>query len=387
MSSHAQKSISPDIVRQHRQNAASLLTERGADGLLLFRESNILAFCGIRFASTDRLACGLINTNGDMAMVMPAFEASLADGLIPAKNIITWTESDDPYVAIAKAAAQLGIDAGLILLDGYTWIDVHERLALAMRDATLRRDDGVIQQVRLIKSPEEVAALRAACIDTGRFYSFVSRHLAEGLTEMELSEIISEEGRKLGIAVDGALLQSGPSASIPHRPTGQRRITTGDAIIVDIVVEREGYHGDMTRTFAVGNMDAEILRAYQVVRRAQQTAIDAIKPGVTCESIDTIARDIIRDAGLGDYFVHRLGHGIGLDGHEPPYLVQGNHQRLEPGMCVTVEPGVYIPGAFGIRIEDVVVVTNDGCEVLTSSVPTDVSPQFATAAPALVTSA
>jgi Xaa-Pro aminopeptidase len=132
----------------------------------------------------------------------------------------------------------------------------------------------------------------------------------------------------------------------------------------------------MTRTFAVGRPDGEIRRAYAVVRDAQRAAIEAVRPGATCASVDQAARAVIQKAGLGDYFIHRTGHGIGLDVHEPPYLVRGNQQRLEPRMCVTVEPGVYVPGRFGIRIEDVVAVTKDGCQRLTNSVPTDVSEVF-----------
>jgi Xaa-Pro aminopeptidase len=147
-------------------------------------------------------------------------------------------------------------------------------------------------------------------------------------------------------------------------------------VIVDFVARRFGYHGDMTRTFSVGAVSDEIVSAYSAVREAQAAAIAAIKPGVTCEDVDRIARDVIEGEGLGDYFTHRLGHGIGLDVHEPPYLVQGNKQKLEIGMCVTVEPGVYVPDQFGIRIEDVIAVTENGCEILSASVPTDLSDCF-----------
>jgi D-alanyl-D-alanine dipeptidase len=182
--------------------------------------------------------------------------------------------------------------------------------------------------------------------------------------------------REAGLSPWGELIQGGESASVPHQATGRRRFRDGDAVVVDLVCRRNSYLGDMTRTFAIGRPEADVRRAYAVVRSAQRAALEAVRPGVTCEAVDRAARVVIERAGLGEYFVHRLGHGIGLDGHEPPYFVDGSRRRLAPGMCVTVEPGVYVPGRFGVRIEDVVAVTPDGCEILTRMIPTDVSEAF-----------
>jgi len=218
--------------------------------------------------------------------------------------------------------------------------------------------------------------VRAACEDTGRIYPLIQKRLTAGISEIELQHAVMTELARAGLSPFGDLIQGGESASVPHQPTGSRRFREGDAVIVDFVCARDGYLGDMTRTFALGNVSTEIQEAYRAVRSAQASAIAVIKPGVSCEHVDQVARSVIEEAGLGDYFVHRLGHGIGLDVHEPPYLVQGNPMLLRPGMCVTIEPGVYMPGQFGVRIEDVVVVTPDGCEILTRGVPTDLSPVF-----------
>ncbi len=369
--------IDSELVRQHRDQAAALLVEHDADGLLIFRNTNILGFCGVPLAPSDRLVCALLNRDGALAFIVPAFEAAIADGILASQEIFDWQEHIDPYAVVAKAAQALGIAGGTILLDGHTWLDTTNRLTTHLPGTKLLPDSGVIDAVRVRKTPEELAVLRDACRDTGRIFPIIQRILRRGITEKDLRREAYELLAKSGIAPYGDLIQGGESASVPHQPTGSRRFLEGDAVIVDFAAYHGGYLGDMTRTFAIGEIDEEIRQAYSVVRDAQKAAIAAIKPGAMCESIDQAARAIIEKAGLGDYFVHRLGHGVGLDIHEPPYLVRGNRRPLETGMCVTVEPGVYVPGRFGIRIEDVVAVTDEGCEVLTREVPTDVSNAFA----------
>lgn len=368
--------ISPDLVQQHIDRVVRLMPDHGADGLLVFHRSNIIAFCGVPLAPSDRLVCGLINSDGRVAFVVPAFEAELAASLPPGSEVVTWEESDDPYLATAKAARLLGIDGSRILLDGHIWLDAQIRMQAVLPQAELSADPGVIRKVRITKSDEEVSAIRTACEATGRIYALVGQRLRPGITETELARDVLDQLRKAGVSPHGELIQGGESASIPHLPTGKRRFINGDAVIVDFVAVAGSYHGDMTRTFAVGRPSEEVCAAYATVREAQRAAIRAIKPGATCEHIDQTAREIIERSGLGGYFSHRLGHGIGLDVHEPPYLVAGSKTVLEPGMCVTVEPGVYVPGRFGIRIEDVVVVTDSGSEVLSAGVPTDVSEEF-----------
>jgi Xaa-Pro aminopeptidase len=369
--------IDPDLVRQHVARAADCLNRRGADGLLVFRDTNILAFCGVPLAPSDRLVCGLLNRQGQTALVAPAFEADIAKGCPCLDFVATWEEHQDPHAAIAAAAAQLGLDTGRIVLDGHTWIEIWKRLAAALPRSTILADNGIIDSVRVRKTPQEVDAIRTACHDTGRIYPLIADRLRAGTSEVALGKEVAGHVGRDGCCLKCQLIQGGETASLPHQPSGDRDFREGDAVVVDCVCARGGYHGDMTRTFALGEPAADVRQAYAVVREAQRTAIEAVRPGVRCESVDRAARAVIEAAGLGPYFVHRLGHGIGLDGHEPPYIVQGNRQVLEPGMCVTVEPGVYLPGRFGIRIEDVVVVTEKGCEVLSNSVPTDVSAAFA----------
>lgn len=340
------------------------MTRHGADGLLVFARSNILGFCGVPLEPSDRLVCGLISAEGEVACIVPEFEADLAGTMPAGHQVVTWKEHEDPYRAVQLAAARLGIERGTILLDGKTWSEACERLERAIPSATLKRDPGVIDDVRIVKTVEQVAAIRRACEDTGRIFPLIRQHLKPGISERDLAESALSALVRAGVHPIGDLIQGGPSAAVPHQPTGRRRLQTGDAVIVDFVARRDGFHGDMTRTFAVESAPEPVVAAYQAVREAQAAAIQAIRPGVSCEEVDRVARDVIERSGFGDYFVHRLGHGIGLDIHEPPYLVRGNATPLAAGMCVTVEPGIYVPAQFGIRIEDVVVVTEDGREVL-----------------------
>lgn len=369
-------SIQPAIVLEHIERGARALRDLQADGLLLFRNSNLLAFTGVPLAPSDRLVCAFLSSDGRIAFVVPHFEADIVRSLPAGSPIMTWRESEDSYAAAASAAASIGLSKGRILVDPHTWIEAHSRLVAAMPGAALVRDVGVIESVRIRKSATEIAAMRAAAQDTGRIYSAMADVLRPGISELDALSEAMERLRGASVTRWGDLVQSGPSASVPHQRTSRRVMQRGDAVIVDFVAQREGYLGDMTRTFAVDSVSDEIYRAYGVVRDAQAAAIEAIRPGVTCEAVDQAARRVIESAGLGDYFVHRTGHGIGIDVHEAPYLVSGNKTVLEPGMVVTVEPGVYLPGRFGIRIEDVVAVTEGGHDVLSRDVPTDVSTQF-----------
>lgn len=373
---HSNSAIDPAIPRQHRSRACELLSRHGADGLLLFRDTNILGFLGVPLGPSDRLVCGLLNREGRAVIVLPSFESDGDSFVLPHGQLYPWKEHQDPYAVLADAAAELGIASGRILLDPHTWVAAQDRLATALPHATFSMDPGLIDAVRVVKSPEEQEAIAAACRDTARIYPLMDRLLRPGVTEVELATEAAFGLQRQGCSPQEVLIQGGPSAAAPHGRPGRRPLRLGDLVVVDFVAAKAGYHGDMTRTYVLGEPDSDAIRAYAVVRDAQMAAMDALRPGVTAESVDAAARSVIEQAGLGPFFVHRLGHGIGLDGHEPPFLVQGNRQLLEPGMCVTLEPGVYVPGRFGVRIEDVFVVTPDGCRRLSDTVPTDVSPSF-----------
>jgi len=221
--------------------------------------------------------------------------------------------------------------------------------------------------MRLRKSEAELELMRQAgkVIAAAVERAFNEAHV--GMSELELKRVVQDEIERRGAVPTFAAVQFGPNSALPHAEPGTTRLQTGDVVLLDCGCSYGGYNTDMTRVGVVGTPSEEQERIYSIVVRAQEAAIEKIAPGLTCGSADGIARRVIEQEGLGEYFTHRLGHGIGLEVHEPPYLVRGNPMELESGMTHSVEPGIYLEGNFGIRIEDLVVVTDNGCELLTSS--------------------
>lgn len=370
-------SVIPDaLIAEHRGDVPDALERQHLDALLVFAPSNLRAFIGTPLQPSDRLVCGLIDRTGRVALICPAFEAPTDRELVDGVTVFAWPEHADPYATVAAALRSLGVDRGTVAVDDFMWIGALERLREAVDGITLKRDPGIIEAIRIVKSPAELEAIERAVKVTGSVYDVLPGLIRAGVSEADLLWGANHEMRKRGHPTGQGLFQFGPNAAVPHRPSGSRRLQDGDLIVCDFVVQVGGYFGDLTRTYALGTPSDRARRAYDAVRRARRAAIQALRPDVTCESVDAAARRVIEAAGFGDCFVHRLGHGIGLDIHEPPYLVEGSRRALEAGMVVTVEPGVYIPGQFGVRIEDVVAITPDGCRVLSASVPTDVSTAF-----------
>lgn len=370
-------SIPEPIVREHIARLCDLMRPVGLDAVLVFHPANMLAFTGTPHASSDRLVCGLIGRDGRAAIVCPAFERPTVCGAERIASIRLWQEHEDPYACLAAALRDWGIAAGRVGVDGRIWLDAWKRFADAFGAAIrLEHAENLLREVRLCKSAAEIALMRAAHLRGERLYLELQPLIRAGVSEIELHRRLVARFERDGPAVD-PMIQSGPNAAIPHSPTGARVLEEGDLIVVDSVIIHDGYQNDLTRTFSVGEPRSMARKAYAAVRAAHDAAIAAARPGVECRELDAIARKIIADAGFGDFFIHRLGHGIGIEGHEPPYLVAGNTEKLRPGMCMTIEPGIYVRGEFGVRIEDDIVITEDGCDVIRGELATDVSAALA----------
>ncbi len=368
--------IPEPIVRDHVQRLRELMQAADFAAVLTFHRANMLAFTGTEHTSSDRLTCGVVTREGQVIVLCPAFERPTVAGAEAIATIHTWEETEDPYQRLAQALAEAGVQKGTLGVDGRTWLNVVEGLDRALTDVRIESGEHLLREVRVCKTPAEQDVLREAHRQGEQAFLVLRDELLRaGVTEIELQQQLGERFAPQGIVV-APLIQSGPRGAVPHNPTGDRELAAGDTVVVDSVIRYRGYHNDITRTFAVGQPSAKAKEAYRVVRNAQAAAIEAAKPGVPCAKLDEIARKVISDAGFGEYFVHRLGHGMGLEGHEPPYLAGSETAVLRPGVCVTVEPGIYVPDEFGIRIEDDVLITDEGCEVISGELPTDVSGEF-----------
>ncbi|WP_427893012.1 M24 family metallopeptidase [Kribbella sp. GL6] len=333
-------------------------------GLVIAPGSDLRYLIGQPGGSFERLTALLIPADGAPALVVPKLEAPGYDGL-PLEDlgveVVTWVDGVDPY---KLAADRLGGAATVAVSDFTPALHV-----LAIRDALPKAEQvlagPIVRELRMRKDAAEIDALRKAGAAIDRVHARVGEWLRAGRTEAEvgadIAAAIVTEGHT---EADFVIVASGPNGASPHHALSERVIEAGDVVVVDIGGPvAEGYNSDSTRTYAVGTpRDADVAATYAVLQAAQQAAVDAVRPGATAESIDAAARDVIAAAGFGDYFIHRTGHGIGLDVHEEPYIVAGNDLPLEPGMAFSVEPGIYQAGRWGARIEDIVVVTADGVE-------------------------
>jgi len=336
----------------------------GLDALLVTPGPDLRYLTGYDAMPMERLTCLVLPADGEPVLVVPMLErpAAEASGIGDAVDIRDWSETADPVSLVAGLLP----DARRVGLNDQMWAEKVLRFRAAMPGAEQVAAGPVLSELRVRKAPDEVDALREAGAAIDRVHARMADWLRPGRTEREVGRDISDaivaEGH---VRVDFVIVAAGANSASAHHETGDRVIHPGDPVVVDIGGTTEsGYRSDSTRTYAVGEPPAEFGTAYDVLLRAQMAACDQARPGVTAESVDAAARDVLTEAGLGPYFVHRTGHGIGLETHEEPYIVAGNLTALEPGMTFSVEPGFYLPGRFGARIEDIVVVTEDGTERL-----------------------
>ncbi|HET9631313.1 MAG TPA: Xaa-Pro peptidase family protein [Terrabacter sp.] len=326
--------------------------------------SDLRYLTGIAGSSFERLTALVVPSDAAVApvLVSPALEyAGL--GHVPLADlgveVRTWVDGEDPY-----ALALGGIPTGRVAVSDMTPA-LH---LLRLRDAGAvdqQLAGPVLRKLRMRKDAAELAELRAAGAAIDRVHARVGEWLRAGRTEAEVAADIAaaivEEGHA---AADFVIVGSGPNGASPHHSVSDRVIEDGDVVVVDIGGPLpSGYGSDSTRTYAVGTpREPDVASAYAALQAAQQSSVEAVRPGVTCEAIDRAAREVLAEAGLAEHFIHRTGHGIGLDGHEEPYIVAGNDLPVEPGMTFSIEPGVYLAGRWGARIEDIVAVTDDGVE-------------------------
>ncbi|WP_203901404.1 aminopeptidase P family protein [Virgisporangium aliadipatigenens] len=339
----------------------------GLAGVLVAPGPDLVWLTGYRpTAETERLTLLVLRPDEQPALVVPALERPDAEAApaAGALRMVPWQDGTDP----CREVSQLLRFGGRYGVSDATWAMHLLALQRVRPDTAYRPLTQCLPMLRAVKDGAEVDRLGAAGAAADAAYEAILGMPFAGRREVDVADDLADLLRHYGHEqVDFTVVGSGPNGANPHHGAGPRQIGAGDAVVLDFGGLKEGYGSDTTRTVVVGAPDAELRRVHDVVRRAQQAAFEAVRPGVACEDIDRVARTVITDAGYGEWFVHRTGHGIGVTTHEPPYLVAGEKQRLLPGMCFSIEPGVYLPGRFGVRIEDIVTVTADGGRRLNTS--------------------
>jgi Xaa-Pro dipeptidase len=349
--------------------AQALMAAEGLDALVLDSGTSLVYFTGAEWGDSERFFGAVLTREGDPAWVTPAFEK--ARGLEQVKvgsDVRAWEEDESPYALVAAILRDRKAAAGRVGVEETVPFVFVDGMAKDLPAARLVSATAVTAGCRMIKDTHELALMRRAAEITLRAHRAVLASLQEGTTQGEASRWCNEAHRRLGMT-GGALVLFGKDAAFPHGTTKPQPLRAGDVVLVDGGGRLQGYASDITRTAVFGAPPTPRQRAiWDVVRRAQEAAFRAARPGVEAQSVDAAARKVIDEAGFGPgyrYFTHRVGHGIGMDGHEWTYLVRGNETRLRPGMCFSDEPGIYIPGELGIRHEDVITITDDGASTFT----------------------
>src|SRR5881398_3450000 len=364
-------SLPPEVFARRLERARNELKGRGLDLLIATPGTNYEYLAGYNPGRSERLIALLLPVAGPPAIVCPSFEVER----IRRHGVITelhgWEEQEDPYALVRDTVHRLspGSGGGTIALESSTAYQTFLRLGRALPGWKFVDAAPVTDRLRVIKSPEEVALLRRAIAITLDAMAATFAQLAVGTTEAQVAQTLSREMEQRG-APGGGLVQFGPSSALPHGGPAGPKLERETVELIDCGCRVGGYTSDITRTTWFGDSpSAEFRKVFNLVHDAQTAAMQLGRPLYTqCQEMDRAARTVIRDGGYGPCFTHRLGHGLGMDGHEPPYLVEGNETRLEPGMVFTIEPGIYQLGKFGVRIEDDCLMTDTGVEVLSHRV-------------------
>ena len=360
--------LGPEVFARRLDRLRTELTTRKLDLLVAAPSTNFEYFTGTNPGRSERLILLLVPTKGDPAIVCPSFEVDRVKQRSAVSDVRGWEEQDDPWKQVktflraVKPASRAGQGAIEATLDYASFLRLSDGGGSDWRWQT---GAPITERLRIVKYPEEVALIRRAIVITEASIAATFAALAPGVTEREVAAKLSEEMRARG-APGGGLVQFGPSSAMPHGGPGGGQLAKEMVVLIDCGCEVSGYTSDITRTIWYGDAPSdEFKKVFDLVHDAQTAAMTLGKPfTVRCQEMDRAARKVITDGGYGQYFTHRLGHGMGMDGHEPPYMVEGNDGPLEPGNVFTIEPGIYQPGKFGVRIEDDNIVTETGIEVL-----------------------
>jgi Xaa-Pro aminopeptidase len=331
--------------------------ELGVDVLLLSTGPDLPWLTGYEAMPLERLTALVLPRDGDATLVVPRLEAPRVEARPGVFSVRAWDETDDPVALVAGLAGT----PGTVGVGDHTWARFVLDFQVALPRATFRKGSDVTGPLRAVKDPTEIEALRAAARAVDEIAGEMREVTFGGRTELDVHRELVERMLALGHGRSNfAIVAAGPNGASPHHEPGRRVIVDGDVVLCDFGGTMDGYCSDITRMFVVGEPAREVRETYEVLVEAQELAVRSATVGTPCEHVDAAARRVIESAGLGDRFIHRTGHGIGVEAHEDPYVVAGNGAPLVAGNAFSIEPGIYLPDRFGLRLEDIVVATPDG---------------------------
>ena len=340
------------------------LTDHDLGAVLLGPGADLRWATGLAAHTSERLTMLVVPTTGDAILVVPELEAPLARraGVDDLARIVAWTETQDPVALVADHLRACGVDDAALAIQDRIWSQFTLALQARLPAAEWVPGSRVMAPLRVVKDADEIAALHAVGAAIDEVHAQVADLLRPGRTEAAVAADIDTLIRATHDTTSFVIVASGPNGASPHHAWSDRVLEVGDAVVVDIGGTLDGYGSDETRNYCIGHVDPAYQELHDVLAQAQQAATAAVVAGTPAEAVDAAARDVIAAAGHGHHFIHRTGHGIGLDGHEEPWIVAGNTTPVVPGMAFSIEPGIYVPGRYGARIEDIVVVTPDGAD-------------------------
>lgn len=365
--------ITADERRGRVEKARRLMAEQKIDAVMLCQGTSLVYFTNIRWGGGERLFACVIPAKGEPFFVCPAFEEDRAREQIAlgpfagTADVRTWHEHESPYERVAEGLRDRGITTGKVGMEERIDFVFSDGVRNAARGATIVSATPITAGCRMVKDAHELELMRLASNVTLKAYEAAYRALKEGMTQNDFARLVEAAHAQLGFE-GGAGVQVGEYSALPHGSIAPQIIKEGAILLIDGGCDVAGYQSDLSRTFVLGKPGDKMRSVFEIERKAQDAALAAAKPGVPCEQVDAAARKVIVDAGYGPdykYFTHRVGHGMGMDGHEWPYLVRGNKLPLAPGMTFSDEPGIYLRGEFGVRLEDDMYITEDGAKLFT----------------------
>jgi Xaa-Pro aminopeptidase len=348
---------------------AEALAARGTDAFLATSDPAIFYLTGFATIARERFTGVLVRADGSSCLIVPSLDAEAAAEHAPGVELRTWSDGEDPLEMVVDELRRRGLEGGSLAVEELrmpiAWAD---GIRAALPGLALEYGGELLNALRAVKRPEELERLGAAATALSRAFDGLGEHLAAGVTEVEAGRALARLIAQAGARQTGSLIvAAGAHGAKPHTTSEDRQLKAGDVVVVDATATVDGYFADITRCFVLGTPTSEQRSVYDIVQHAQEAALAVLRPGARTGDVDKAARDVIDAHGYGSHFVHRTGHGLGVEVHEPPFLAPGNETVLEEGMAFTVEPGIYLPGKFGVRLEDDVTITAGGCDVLSDA--------------------